>query len=163
MSDPVFAEEAEVIAGLMPKLARGLFVADHDPAADLPLAQLRVCGILTDGPRAMSALSRDLGVTLSAMTQIADRLDRAGWVRRVAEESDRRVRCLQLTPRGERMMKRRHQARVARVAAVLEQVPPEMRNEIRASLEALLAACTAAQFAAARRDDPLPRPLSLSQ
>ena len=47
-------------------------------AAELPLAQLRVCGVLCDGPRPMSAVSRELGVSLSAMTQIADRLERAG-------------------------------------------------------------------------------------
>ena len=50
----------------------------------------------------MSALSREFGVSLSAMTRIADRLERARLVKRVAEGGDRRIRHLQLTPRGEK-------------------------------------------------------------
>ena len=87
----------------------------------MPLAQLRVCGILYDGPRPMSALSRELGVSLSAMTQIADRLERARLVNRVAEGADRRIRCLQLTERGQKLMRSREDARNRRVLAVLEQ------------------------------------------
>ena len=60
-------------------MMRQLFSADDHLAAELPLAQLRVCGMLYDGPHPMSVLSRELGVSLSAMTQIADRLERAGW------------------------------------------------------------------------------------
>ncbi len=95
-------EEANQIASLLPALMRQLFMLDDDLAADLPLAQLRVCAILRDGPHPMSVLSRELGVSLSAMTQIADRLERAKMVSRVAEDSDRRVRCLQLTQKGEK-------------------------------------------------------------
>ena len=62
----------------------------------------------------MSALSRELGVSLSALTQIADRLERARLVKRTAAEDDRRVRCLQLTARGEKMMRSCREARVAR-------------------------------------------------
>jgi DNA-binding MarR family transcriptional regulator len=126
----------------MPRLARRLLGADRDPAAELPLAQLRVCGILAaDARRPMSALSRDLGVSLSAMTQIADRLERAQLVQRVAEGTDRRVRCLELTPRGEKMMRRREKARVQRVQSVLEHLSPRVRSDVRAALETLLVAC----------------------
>ena len=45
----------------------------------------------------MSSLGRELGVSLSAITQIADRLERAGLVTRVAKGGDRRVRRLELT------------------------------------------------------------------
>ena len=58
-------------------LTRQLLAVD-DSAADLPLRQLRVCMALHEGPRSMSYLSRELGVSLSAMTQIADRLEHTG-------------------------------------------------------------------------------------
>jgi DNA-binding MarR family transcriptional regulator len=162
MSDRLLSEEAEAIASLMPKLARGLFPPDHDPAADLPLAQLRVCGILNEGPKPMSTLGRELGVSLSAMTQIADRLERAALVRRVAEGSDRRVRCLQLTPQGESMMRRRQEARVRRILAVLAHVAPESRAEIRAALETLHRACLASQQPKAAPGIELPAQPELS-
>jgi len=136
-------EIAEAVAGLVPRLARGLSSSEKDPADDLPLAQLRLCGILSEGPRSMSALSRALGVSLSALTQIADRLERVRLVKRVAEENDRRVRCLQLTPRGEKMMHKRREARVRRTLAVLEHVAAPQREAVRASLEVLADACSA--------------------
>ncbi len=138
MSQQELLQTAEAVAGLMPRLARGLSSSAKDPADDLPLAQLRLCGILSEGPQPMSALSRGLGVSLSALTQIADRLERAGLVKRVAEGSDRRVRCLQLTARGGKMMRKRREVRVHRVLAVLEHLSPHQRQAVQASLEILV-------------------------
>jgi DNA-binding MarR family transcriptional regulator len=138
---------AEEVAGLMPRLARGLTSAEKDPADNLPLAQLRLCGILSEGPRPMSALSRELGVSHSALTQIADRLERASLVKRVAEANDRRIRCLQLTARGEKMMRRRREARVRRTLAVLEHLASPQRETVRTSLAILANACAAVHAA----------------
>ena len=122
MDETVTLEQSRQAASLLVELTRRFFVPDDEQIAELPVAQLRVCAILAgdDGPRAMSSLSRELGVSLSAMTQIADRLERAGLVRRVAEGSDRRVRCLQLTERGERIMRKREEVRLDRMAAAWE-------------------------------------------
>jgi DNA-binding MarR family transcriptional regulator len=145
MSQQELLEIAEAIAGLMPRLARGLNSAEKDPVDDLPLAQLRLCGILSEGPQPMSALGRVLGVSLSSLTQIADRLERVRLVKRVAEENDRRVRCLQLTARGEKMMRKRREARVRRTLTVLEHVAAPQREAVRSSLEILVDACAAVQ------------------
>src|SRR5208337_1579217 len=133
-------ETAEAVAGLMPRLVRGLTSSEKDPADDLPLAQLRLCGILSEGPRSMSALSRELGVSLSAMTQIADRLERSQWVRRVTEDKDRRVRCLRLTPEGEALMRQRKTARVQRILAALSRLSIKEREQVSAAFETLLRA-----------------------
>lgn len=145
MSQQELLETAEAVAGLIPRLARGLTSAERDPADNLPLAQLRLCGILSEGPQPMSALSRALGVSLSSLTQIADRLEKARLVKRVAEENDRRVRCLQLTARGEKMTRKRREARVLRTLAVLEQLSVQQREAVRTSLEVLVDACSAVQ------------------
>jgi DNA-binding MarR family transcriptional regulator len=143
MRKTVESDQARAIAALMPALMRMLSSFGNDPAAGLPLAQLRVCIILGKGPRSMSALSREFGVSHSAMTRIADRLERASLVKRVAEGTDRRVRRLQLTPRGEKIMRQRDEARVQSVSAVLAQLPAKARKDARSALEMLLAACTA--------------------
>jgi DNA-binding MarR family transcriptional regulator len=139
--DPV--AEARTIASLLPAIMGQLFAADDHLAVELPLAQLRVCGMLYDGPHPMSVLSRELGVSLSAMTQIADRLERVRMVKRVGQGDDRRVRCLQLTQRGKKIMQLREDGRVQRVSAVLQHLPPKSRGEVLATLQTLIRACTA--------------------
>jgi DNA-binding MarR family transcriptional regulator len=133
--------EAKMIAALLPAIMRQLFTVDDHLAAELPLAQLRVCVILNDGPHPMSALGRELGVSLSAMTQIADRLERAKMVKRVFQGNDRRVRCLQLTPHGKQIMQHREAGRVERVSAVLRHLPANSRSKVLATLESLTRAC----------------------
>jgi DNA-binding MarR family transcriptional regulator len=131
------ADDAQRMTSLIIALTRRLLAVD-DQAAELPLRQLRVCMALHEGARTMSDLSRELGVSLSAMTQIADRLERAGIVKRTFEGSDRRVRCLQLTPRGKTMMREREESRIQRVSAVVETLTEQARNEVLTALQVLL-------------------------
>ncbi len=135
--------EAKTIASLLPAIMRQLFAVDDDLASELPLAQLRVCGMLYGGPRPMSAMSRELGVSLSAMTQIADRLERTRMVKRVSQGDDRRIRCLQLTPHGKRIMRVRESDRVRRVSVVLRHLPAKTRKEVLGTLQRLTLACVA--------------------
>ncbi len=137
-------EQARTMISILPALMRNLFRLDDDLATELPLAQLRVCSLLLDGPRSMSMLGREMGVSLSAMTQIADRLERSRLVKRVSEGTDRRVRCLQLTTRGEHLMHRRDEERLLSAAAVLRHLSPAARCEMLKSLELLRQACFAA-------------------
>jgi DNA-binding MarR family transcriptional regulator len=142
MGETIALRQARAVASLMPALIRMLSTFGRDPAADLPLAQLRVCVILRDGPHSMSALGREFGVSLSAMTRIADRLERAHLVKRVAGDKDRRVRRLQLTPRGEKIMRDRDEARMRSVSAMLARLPHKARKEVQTTLETLMNACT---------------------
>ena len=79
------------------------------------------------------------------MTQIADRLERASLVKRVAEGNDRRVRCLRLTPRGESIMQRREDTRVEHASAALARLSAKKRKEVFEALETLLDACLASK------------------
>jgi DNA-binding MarR family transcriptional regulator len=123
-------------------------------ATELPLAQLRVCTLLQNGPQKMSTLSREVGVTLSAMTQIADRLERANMVTRVSMGKDRRVRQLQLTEHGEHLMRRRDGERLRAAQAALRQLAPEARDATLKNLEQLLRACLAAKENPGRSGKP---------
>ncbi len=144
MKDDTLRQQAAELESLLPRVWRRLFALDPDhPASDLPVAQLRVCSILRTGPRSMSALGKELGISFSAATQIADRLERAGHVERVAKEGDRRVKNLRLTASGTEMMESRRKTRVRRVEEVLEQIPPEMRQTVLRALNRLLEAAEA--------------------
>jgi DNA-binding MarR family transcriptional regulator len=136
-------EQARTMTALLRKLLGELTAGSDDPALELPLAQLRVCNVLRGQPWPMSALGHELGVSLSAITQIADRLERVGLVKRVAKGADRRVRSLQLTARGEKMLQVHEAGRVRRMAAALERLTPEARRETATALQALMRAAAA--------------------
>jgi DNA-binding MarR family transcriptional regulator len=142
---------------LLPRLMRQLFALEAgDPTSRLSVAQLRVCTALLAGPQAMSAIGRELGISLSAVTQIADRLEAAGIARRVPAGYDRRVRLLQLTPRGARTMELHNERRVARVIEVIAPLPAAARAEVLRALQTLQAAAGATGEQAHKRRDAGP-------
>ncbi len=144
-------EQARAAVRLLMALVRNLVAVDDDLAKRLPVAQLRVCGELYVAPRSMSALSRRLGMSLSALTQLANRLERAGLVRRVSERSDRRVKQLQLTAQGRQTLRRREDARARRMAVALAHLAPEARRRVHTALEELAAASVATSAGAGQR------------
>jgi DNA-binding MarR family transcriptional regulator len=66
-----------------------------------------------------SAMSDELGISVSAVTQVANRLESMGLVSRVESATDRRVKLLKLTSYGEQCMEERQEQRVQRASAVL--------------------------------------------
>ena len=61
----VTKEQARTVASQLFRLIRQLSVGDDAAVADLPLAQLRVCGTLQGGAKPMSTLGRELGISLA--------------------------------------------------------------------------------------------------
>jgi MarR family transcriptional regulator, organic hydroperoxide resistance regulator len=55
-------------------------------------------------------LSASLGVSAGAASKLADRLEAAGYCRRIPNPGDRRSSLLQLTPAGRRMFRQASQA-----------------------------------------------------
>jgi DNA-binding MarR family transcriptional regulator len=144
MTDDTLQEQAEQLECLLPKLMRRLFTleADH-PAMELPLAQLRMSLILYSGPRPITSLSEEMSISVSAATQIADRLERAGMVERVSDNEDRRIKNLRLTTTGAEIMRSRQETRVRRAAETLAGVPEATRKEAVRIIQALLDASIA--------------------
>ncbi len=154
--DNVFPDEAKTTADLLLRFMRQLNAGLDDPVVHLPLGQLRVCVALCGGPLPMSAIGRELGASLSAMTQIADRLERARLVKRVPRGDDRRIRCLQLTERGEKMMRLHEDARLGRMSEVLDHLTSKEKQEVTAALRTLIRAAATAR--GRDGDAPEPRP-----
>jgi DNA-binding MarR family transcriptional regulator len=145
--DEVIRKQASEMESLLPALLRNLFLIEgDDPGMELPVAQMRVCTMLRDGPIAMSALGKDLGISLSAITQITDRLERAGMVQRMPEEEDRRVKLLQLTTHGQEMMRARQERRLRSVSEVLDRMSCDDREAVLPALRCLLKAARAASI-----------------
>jgi DNA-binding MarR family transcriptional regulator len=143
MSDKELREQSEAVLTMLQSLWRRISTLDtDDPAMEIPGAQMRVCGMLRDGPRTMSALCDELGISHSAITQIADRLERAAMVERVPEEDDHRCKSLRLTPRAVEVVNARMERRVAGAMEVLRSLPKHERDAAVAALGVLLEAGT---------------------
>ena len=128
-------QQAEQLSAAVSRLIRALnALSSEEVEGALTIPQARVCGLLRGGPQPMTALSRELGISLSAVTQIADRLEHAGLVSRAFSEDDRRVRLLQLTDAGQQRMQTRHARRLERARAIVEAVAAESREDALAVL-----------------------------
>jgi DNA-binding MarR family transcriptional regulator len=112
-----------------------------DKATQLPLRQFHVCVLLTKGPLSMSQLSQKLRCSMSATTQLADRLERTGLIARISSDTDRRVRCLNLTAKGRRALQVHDGTRLRRLAAVFEHVDEFTRQKIMVGLRLFQEAC----------------------
>jgi DNA-binding MarR family transcriptional regulator len=66
----------------------------------MPLADVQCMGLLADGPAAPSDLAAWLGLTTGAVTKVLDRLERAGYLSRSADPSDRRRIVITADPEG---------------------------------------------------------------
>jgi len=137
-------DHAAAIERMLPEIARRLFTLPPDsPLAELTNTQLKVCTLLLTGQHTMSQLGEELGISVSAVTQIADRLIKLDMVHRSDTDSahgDRRVRYLALTQHGESLMDSRRDGRRARVADALVHLSEAEQNTVRGALELLLQA-----------------------
>jgi len=137
--DFALRQQAADLEQLMPALMRTLFRLDEgDALVELPLAQLRLCTLLQAGPRPVSRVAEELGTSVSAVTQVAQKLEQAGLVERVSDPGDRRCRILALSPHGADLMAARRARRLDRAARSLAQLPEELRARLLEDLRRLL-------------------------
>lgn len=129
MNNETIRDQAVVMNALVSKVMRRLNKLDTgDPVIELPVAQMRVCFVLLEKPRTMGCLSRELGISLSAVTQLANRLEKANLVERHVEPGDLRVKLMRLSPRGEEIMRTRRERRIERLVKMLECIPAHDRD-----------------------------------
>lgn len=98
--------DIDALFSLMEEVGQGIFRELHPCVIEaLPGATVQQMGValmlLQRGGRiSVTDLANELGVTLSAVTAGANRMIRAGLLRRYRDSRDRRVVWLELTPAG---------------------------------------------------------------
>jgi MarR family transcriptional regulator, 2-MHQ and catechol-resistance regulon repressor len=99
-------------------------------ASGLTPTQLGVLeGLLHKGPMTQRELGRKVLTSAGNLTDVVDKLQARGLVRRVRDEADRRLVHVELTPPGEAMIRElfpRHAADIARAMAGLD--APELEE-----------------------------------
>lgn len=135
-------DRAIKLEALVPLLTRSIFQHDEDSQwIELPVGQIRVMRLLYAGPSTPSELSAQLSLSVSAVTQVANRLEALGLIERSEDAGDRRVRHLRLSARGYALMHRRRTGRVRRAQLALSSLDEQTQQQIIDSLEKLLAVC----------------------
>lgn len=149
---------------LLLEVVKSLYARDTQVTGlmDLPVAQLRVLNVLGRGPQertpTMGELAEALGVALSTATQIVERIERRGLVRREhSDPGDRRVVRLALTEEGRRLMGERRRLRHERLAQAMAQLTDKQTNALVFALEPLAAAARQVTQDDVQADAALPR------
>jgi DNA-binding MarR family transcriptional regulator len=137
-------QQAETVERLLPELHRRLFALEPgQPITELPIPQLRLFVLLSAGPLSLSTIADRLDVSPSTVTQLADRLEEAHLVTRIAGAEDRRVKRLQMTGKGRTLLQARRERRVARVREAMARLSGEKREAVLHGLTALVDASLA--------------------
>jgi DNA-binding MarR family transcriptional regulator len=101
-------------------------VRREDPETGLSAARLSALSVLGfGGPRTLGELASAEHVRPATMTRIVQALEQDGLVRRESDPDDGRVTRLQATPKGERVMWRGRERRVANLATLLSDLSPD--------------------------------------
>jgi DNA-binding MarR family transcriptional regulator len=77
------------------------------------------------GRMTVSEIADGIGVSLSAITAVSDRLHKAGMLQRRRDENDRRLVWLENTPEGDRVVETINAGRCKVVGKYFGQLPPE--------------------------------------
>lgn len=90
-----------------------------------------------DGPLRVTRLARDQGVSQPAMTQLVDRIVKAGLARRATPGEDRRSVLVEITPSGIAAVAERRRRRSEHLHDLMQVVGDDDRTAIIAALAAL--------------------------
>ena len=131
--------ERALASGVAAGLERliGLFRSLSPPDGLSLTAAATLATLERSGPRRLTALAAQEGVTQPAMTQLIARLQDSGLADRDADPADGRVVQVRLTEAGREMLARRRAVRAERLAVILARISPEDQAALAAALPAI--------------------------
>jgi DNA-binding MarR family transcriptional regulator len=94
----------------------------------------------TGGRRTAGELASKMELSSAAMTNRLDRLEKAGLVRRIPDERDRRAVQIEVTDEGRALYERAVDAQAAKEAIVAEALTVEQQDELNGLLRRLMLA-----------------------
>jgi DNA-binding MarR family transcriptional regulator len=127
---------ASGVAGGLERLI-GLFRSLSPPDGLSLTAAATLATLERSGPRRLTALAAQEGVTQPAMTQLIARLQDSGLVGRDADPDDGRVVQVRLSEAGREMLARRRAVRAERLAVILARISRQDRAALAAALPAI--------------------------
>src|SRR5437762_959275 len=90
------------------------------------------------GRRAAGGLAKKVDLSSAAMTNRLDRLEKAGLVRRLQDETDRRSVQVEITTEGRKLWERAVDTQAAKEAIVAEALSPDQQDQLNDLLRRLM-------------------------
>ncbi|MFI6480340.1 MarR family winged helix-turn-helix transcriptional regulator [Nonomuraea sp. NPDC050663] len=124
--------DSEVLARELSTTLRRIVLLLRRAVAGQPVTpqQYAVLGSLESGPRRMTELAEEHAVHLPTMTVAINRMEDGGLVTRGSDPADARVRTVELTEDGRSRLASVRRARISYLAAQLEALTPDEREEL---------------------------------
>jgi DNA-binding MarR family transcriptional regulator len=92
------------------------------------------------GRRSAGELAANVELSSAAMTNRLDRMEKAGLVKRIPDEHDRRSIQIELTDKGRKLYERTVEAQAAKEGIVAEALTPKQQDELNDLLRRLMLA-----------------------
>lgn len=144
--DPHIDPLTDRLTTVMVALMKGSHSETMDVAMEfeLTLSQLRTLFLLdhSDAPLAVNAIAERISLSMPATGRAIDALHKNGLVSRREDQSDRRIKRIELTQRGADAIHRISAARIAAVQRLVDALSPVERAQLEAAtttLDALVA------------------------
>ena len=100
----------------------------------LLLTDYNALGLCGERPTSPTELAQRLGVTPAGATEVIDRLENKGLVRRLAHPTDRRATRVEITPAGRSQYRTAHRACRERLNQVSDRMSPTGRSALSAGI-----------------------------
>jgi DNA-binding MarR family transcriptional regulator len=129
---------SECVGGLLDQAVdlTARFLTDRtDLSASALFAINRLC---REGPLRLTTLAAKEGISQPSMTQLITRLERQGFVARIADSEDGRVTLVGITEHGQDAVDDRRRARRERLTELLDTLTPEEQNALQLSARVAL-------------------------
>jgi DNA-binding MarR family transcriptional regulator len=120
---------------------RGRDVMEIASEFDMSLSQMKGLHALKTAPEPLSVkeLADRLGLSLAAMSRAADGLVQRGLVGRLEDTQDRRMKRLSLTRKGDELVQKLRDARLAGIEEFVESLSPKERSLLAKALDPIMA------------------------
>lgn len=129
-------ERAEIVEALLPRLLRRMFNdIEADELTELSLAQMRIMRAVLDTPHTAGEIVELLGFSPSGLSQLTQRLVVAGLLVKSKDTQDARIKHLELTDKGRRLMETRRESRIKQAEIVLSRLEENEQKELIRLLE----------------------------
>ncbi len=142
--DDELKEQSRHLVGLLTTLLSSTFrqiLWKQALELELNYSQAQMLFHIANNPGApMSEAARRFGITLPAVTQVVDRLESKGFLRRAEDQRDRRQVHLYLTREGESLARELEELQVKSLARVLTRLPSSERKDVIRGIERLVSA-----------------------
>lgn len=128
---------SQEIVKVIPLVMRTIVAEHHRSSYPMPPAHFRLLTILANHPCNLSELALRQAVSLPTMSNSISVLVERGWVTRVPSPDDRRQVLLELTPDGRTVLCEIKGHAEARVAELLDKLPPDDLERLSAGIAIL--------------------------